>query len=198
MMKIDISGAIRELRRAHQGLRASTFDAAVAAALNHTIAKAKTGAARQIRTVYKIKQKDLSGKNGSLTTIRANPKKKIAVLLAMGRPIPVFKFGARKRKDGVSVNIMGSRKVIKGAFFATMKSGHKGVWGRGEYIRGDFAWRKKRQRKRGNDVPIEEIKTVSAPTALMNQIVLQVLDKRMRTDFKSRLAHELARRSPAL
>lgn len=49
-----------------------------------------------------------------------------------GKPIPLSAYPSRQTSKGVSVhvNATGSRKVVKGAFLATMKSGHKGVYSR--------------------------------------------------------------------
>lgn len=48
-----------------------------------------------------------------------------------GTRIPVMAFNPRQVRKGVSVAInQGKRKVIPGAFIATMKSGHEGVYRR--------------------------------------------------------------------
>lgn len=50
---------------------------------------------------------------------------------ASGNIVPVSAFPHRQTKKGVAVEInKGSRKVIRSAFLATMKSGHKGVFRR--------------------------------------------------------------------
>jgi hypothetical protein len=48
-----------------------------------------------------------------------------------GKEIPLAKYPARQTKRGVSVLVnKGKRKLVRGAFLATMKSGHTGVFRR--------------------------------------------------------------------
>lgn len=48
-----------------------------------------------------------------------------------GEPVPLTAYPHRQTKKGVSVEVnRGKRTLIKGAFVATMKSGHKGVFRR--------------------------------------------------------------------
>lgn len=48
-----------------------------------------------------------------------------------GGPVPLVAYPHRQAKRGVSVEVnRGKRTLIKGAFVATMKSGHKGVFRR--------------------------------------------------------------------
>jgi len=46
-----------------------------------------------------------------------------------GTPVPLVAYPHRQTRRGVSVEVnRGKRTLIKGAFLATMASGHKGVW----------------------------------------------------------------------
>ena len=46
-----------------------------------------------------------------------------------GEKVPLVAYGPRQTKKGVSVSVnVGKRTLVKGAFIATMKSGHKGVF----------------------------------------------------------------------
>lgn len=48
-----------------------------------------------------------------------------------GEPVALAAYPARQTKRGVSVEVnRGKRSIVKGAFIATMKSGHKGVFKR--------------------------------------------------------------------
>lgn len=48
-----------------------------------------------------------------------------------GAQVPLVAYPARQTKKGVSVEVnRGKRTLVKGAFIATMKSGHKGVFQR--------------------------------------------------------------------
>lgn len=183
------------MRMANRKMKKSAFDSAVVAAINHTLGVAKTAANKEIRNEYKIRAKDI---RPALSIRRAKRGKNTweieGALVATGRPLGLIRFGARQTKKGVSVNVLGQRKVVAKAFIATMKSGHSGVFGRGNYNSNRFNFRYKRIRKRGNDTPITEMKTVSIPTAFSNDVVLKHLANKMATHFPKRLAHEIGRR----
>lgn len=65
--------------------------------------------------------------------------------------------GARKITKGISIqiNVDGARKLIPGAFKATMKSGHVGIFRREKY-----------SRLRDRKTPIKELFTTSVPDAI--------------------------------
>lgn len=51
------------------------------------------------------------------------------VMRVSGAGVPLGRYPARQTKKGVRVEVnRGKRVLLKGAFMATMKSGHKGVW----------------------------------------------------------------------
>lgn len=176
-------------------MKKSAFDAAVVSAINHTLGVSKTAASREIRKEYKIRAKDL---NPALRVRKAKRGRNTweieGALVATGRPLGLIKFGAKQRAKGVSVNVMGRRKIVAKAFIATMKSGHVGVFGRGGYNKGKFGFRYKRLKQHGKDLPIAEMQTISVPTAFSNDVVLKHLEAKMATHFPKRLAHELSRR----
>lgn len=189
-MQIDIRPAIRAIRKEAHGLTASQVNTAIARALNHTAAKAKTRSARDIGNIYKIKKAEIK-KN--IVIGRAHRSRQSAAIIARGQPLPIMAFGARQVKSGVSANIMGTRKVIRGAFIATMKSGHKGVFARGQYAGYKFGFRTKRIRKTGNDLSINELTTTSLPKAFSNNTVLTNLKTMVESELPPRLMHEILR-----
>lgn len=67
-----------------------------------------------------------------ITTMKINNLN--AHVESKGKPVPLIHWGAKWLVKGVTVNLIkGSpRDLIKHAFFATMKSGHKGVFWRQE------------------------------------------------------------------
>lgn len=82
-----------------------------------------------------------------------------------------------------------------------------GVFARGRYEGGEFKYRQKRNRKptayrrvKGklvpvfpSDLPITELKTVSVPTAMQQENVLEALSQKINSDLGDRLRHELSR-----
>ena len=87
-------------------------------------------ASRQIRDRWNIKAARV---NKALSTVfpRSGSELVWKVRSSYG-PTPLADFGARQTKRGVTVVIRkgGSRTLIPGAFLATMKSGHVGVFTR--------------------------------------------------------------------
>lgn len=187
--EIDIKSAVNDLRKEFSEFRPYKFNRAVARAINHTVAKSRTKTSRDIRSLYKVKSKELKQ---ALSTPKATAISLSGALKAIGRPLPIFAFGARQTKKGVTANIMGARKLIRGAFIATMTNGHKGVFARGKYNGYSFAFRDKRVKKTGNDTPINELTTSSVPKMMENTTILNEVIKGMETQFTPRLAHELA------
>lgn len=106
-------------------------------ALNRTIDQLRTEAGREIRKEYKVTLRGIR----QAATIRyaaAGQRFQFAELTFKGRPINLREFGARainpwnvkgrshnRRGGGVSVQVKvaGGRKLIAGAFLATIKSG---------------------------------------------------------------------------
>lgn len=98
--------------------------------LNRTIAQVKTEASRNIRQEVRLKAKDV---NRGLVIVRANSQKGALVTMQASiqvntNPVPLFQYGAKQTKQGVTVNVKGIRKLVKHAFIAKMKSGHEGVF----------------------------------------------------------------------
>jgi len=96
----------------------------------------KAEASRQIRARWNIKASRIA-KTLSLIFPRSGADL-VWILRSSYGPTPLADFGARQTSKGVSVLIYknGSRTLIQGAFLATMKSGHRGVFERtGEFGR---------------------------------------------------------------
>lgn len=114
------------------------YPKAAASALNKMAKQVRTQAVKEIGQKYNLKAADIKGVIQDPT--RATPTKLTARLKARVRGVGLIKFAARwKRPKGwgatwrgkppatVSV-IRGTRKPVKGAFIATMQSGHTGVF----------------------------------------------------------------------
>lgn len=180
-VKADISNALAKLERVRDDVR----EKAIVRALNKTADQVKVQAAREIRDagynlkVAKIKQ--------AITIRRASKSELVAVVRASGRPIGLINYGARQLKTGVSVQVKGGRKVIKGAFIATMPSGHRGVFvrkgkGHKKVGTGRTAW---------HGLPIDELFGPSIPSVFLNQVVQDALQSAIREKFPQIFQHEL-------
>jgi hypothetical protein len=89
-------------------------------------------------------------------------------VLVSGEPVPLVAYPARQTAKGVSVEVnRGKRTLIKGAFIATMKSGHKGVF-----------------RRRGKArLPIDELRGSRPVDALLHEGEAQGVADRGGTSF---------------
>ena len=187
-MKIDIRQAVKKLAHLTDQLSADKVALGTARAINHTLAKGKTAASKEIRSVYNIKAsyvgKAISITKSSRTTLEGT-------INISGSPMPIMAFSPRQTQKGVAVTIKrGNRKLINRAFIRRMKSGHIGVYARGEYESNSFAFRKKRIKKVGADLPIEELKTTSIPSAFTTQTIITAVATKLEADLGKRLEHE--------
>ena len=129
---IDVSWNTEELKALHPGRVMPAIAAAVRKAGATALRDMKSEATKRVRARKRIKVGEIR-KSFQLRSPRA---KEIdgadwTLLVKGGRRIPLTKFPHRQTKRGVSVEInRGQRTLIKGAFVATMKSGHKGVFRR--------------------------------------------------------------------
>lgn len=190
-MQIHISTAeaIRTIRRGFSDLTNGQQSLAIARALNRTIRSARAAASKEIRSIWKIRAKDIKAAQRIVPARRSNLEAK---KITFGRPLPIMAFGPRMTKKGVSVNIAGQRKYFPGAFKARMKSGHEGIFARGIYGQNRFNWRTRRLNKSPqNDNPITELKTLSIPVATRSNVVLRYIARKVTQDFPNRLSHEL-------
>lgn len=101
---------------------------ALSVGVNTTAKQIRTSAARKVAKQGGLKRKDVD------PAIRVFPYSTPSTLTAFvrgsGRPIALFKFNAKQTGKGVTANAWGVRKLYKGTFIATMKSGHTGVFAR--------------------------------------------------------------------
>jgi len=120
---VDLSRALAKLKMVESEARAG-----IARALNKTMTTARATASDEIKSAgYGLKVGDIKG---ALSIRRADARFLQAAVRAKGRPIPLIKYQARQTKKGVTVSVKGGRKLIAGAFIATMSSGHMGVFTR--------------------------------------------------------------------
>lgn len=168
-------------------------DTAMVRALNKTADQVKVQAARAVRDAgYGIKIADI--KRG-ISVRYAKAGEMRALVVVNGRPIPLIQYSARQTAKGVSVSVKAGRKLISGAFIATMPSGHKGV-----FVRQPDA----RHRKVANAnkpgwhaLPIRELFGPSVPDGMANDKVQAALQQFISDRFPKLLDHEsqwLARR----
>lgn len=157
-------------------------------ALNKIADQGKTFGAREIKSAgYNLKIGDIKR---AMRVRRASKGNLKATIITTGRPIPLIAYGARQTAKGVTVNVLSGRKLIPGAFIATMPSGHKGV-----YVRAPGAKHKKvgqGSKASWHALPIRELYGPSIPDAMNNKGVQAALLALTREKFPAVLAHEQA------
>lgn len=196
MLHSTIPDTIRRMRKEFKDLESPQFERAVSRALNRTASAANMASRKAIRAEYRISAKRT--KQAISVSRKANPDSLRADVKASGRMIPAMEFKSGRSGKGVSVNIKGERKLLRGAFITGMKSGHVGIFARadtsGGYADHQFLWRHVRLNKRGKDLPIAEVKTLGVPKAMANRAVLAALTRKTQEKFPPVLQHELTRR----
>jgi hypothetical protein len=98
-------------------------------ATNKTLTGVKTDASAAIRQTVTAKK---AAVDDTFKISKATIDKPSASIASTGRPVGLINFSSNQTKKGVSVQVRKDRprKIVPGAFIATMKSGHKGVFWR--------------------------------------------------------------------
>jgi hypothetical protein len=105
---------------------ANNIDKATASALNKVAAQARTEGKRAIAEGYTIKRSEIKPR---LKRARRNSLRAELSVYSKKLGLSLTKFKATKLKRGVKVAVKrGVPKLLPGAFKATMKSGHEGVF----------------------------------------------------------------------
>lgn len=103
-------------------------------AVNRTAATVRKRTVDVITGELNIKRRDLDGEHryGGVKVRKATVESLEAGVSVTGSRIPIFRFGARQNKTGVTYQVSrsGGRGLIRRGFVATMKSGHVGVFQR--------------------------------------------------------------------
>lgn len=105
------------------------YPKAVKRSLNAGISAARIEARKQIQREVTLKAKTI---NAALNENKASYIKLSSSLEADRRPVALINYKTSQTKKGVNVTInkIGKKTLWQGAFIATMKSGHKGVFSR--------------------------------------------------------------------
>jgi hypothetical protein len=98
-------------------------------AVNKTLSGVKTDASAAIRVVVTAQKKAV---DETFKISKASEARPSAYIASTGKPLALIDYSARQTQKGVSVQVRKDRprKVVRSAFIASMKSGHKGVFWR--------------------------------------------------------------------
>lgn len=159
---------------------------AVCKSLNRAANGMRTDAAKEARTIYNVKA---SAVKKAAEFRKASFGKPEATVNFTGKYIPLIAFSpypSRPKvyaKAGMTVKVKATRKRVRGAFVAQMKSGHIGVFKR---KKGDYGRNKKPYLQR-----IKELRSVSIPQMISNHKVSSQLQSKAVLRFNKNLDHEM-------
>jgi len=152
-------------------------DLATVRALNRAATSTRAEAARRIRAAYNIK---VGTARDQMRIERANRNRLVAEIVVSGRPIPLVEFAARQVRAGVTVQVKrGARKLRAGAFIATMRTGHRGVF----------------ERKGKRRLPIKELFSLSLPSMFTQKQIREAVERVALERFGIELRRELRYRT---
>lgn len=149
---------------------------AINATLNRIASMAKTAASRAIRERYNIKKGDLDEYFVIRKSLAGNMSSSLTVRARYG--LPIYDFAARQTRAGVSFQVIkgNGRRTFRHAFFATMSSGHTGVFERQRKVyTGAVSVKTGRPLKREK---IDELFTAD-PVGMMNEAGTEAVKKMM-------------------
>ncbi|MDY0882302.1 phage tail protein [Dongia soli] len=124
-MKVSID--FSQFKQALSQLGEKHFRAAGMIAVNDTARQANNLAVKLVAKESGLKSSDVRKR---VRIIRASRSTLTAIVRGSGRALPLYTFNARQTKAGVSAKAWGKRKVYRGSFIATMRTGHVGVFTR--------------------------------------------------------------------
>lgn len=168
-------------------------------AINDGLAGMKTDASTEIRAEINLTK---SVVDATFKTVKASVTSLSGVFTSTGKPVPLIEYGARQTTKGVSVQVKRSnpRSVVVGAFIATMKSGHKGVFWREWHqairkpVNRNIPYGKLPKQYR---LPIAQRFGPRVPDILSNEpvmtAVLKKADDRMHTNIDRQINYELSK-----
>lgn len=185
-MAINLRDQVARLRREFRDVDDKIVRQAAASALNRVAMQARTQASRTIARRYGLPTGAI--RKSLVISGRANRLQLTAYLKAEGVNLPLIVFKARQTRQGVTVKVGSRRTLVKSAFIATMKSGHRGVYSRGRYAPSGFAPSNKR-------LPITELVGVGVPTAFRNVEVQSALRALIEEKFPDVMRREVVFRA---
>lgn len=113
---------------------------AAARSINRTGTSARVEASKLVREEVNLKATDAK-EVIDVTRVSSNTplSRMVAYLKIAGKPIPLYKYGALPKRImtqaglriGVTVKVKKERKLVRGAFIATMPNGKTGIFWRG-------------------------------------------------------------------
>lgn len=166
----------------------------ISRSLNKTITGVRTDAVKEIQKEITPKAKII---RDTMKLNRSTFKNLKASLESKGKSVPLIHYAARPVKAGVTVQVLkkNPRTLIRHAFIATMKSGHKGVFWREQRhpeaakFQRPMPWFARLPKK--YRLPIRELYGPSIPAIFGKDPVINPVIKNAGNRLDKNLKHEL-------
>lgn len=160
MIQIEAKAELAKLGYLFSDIKDTAVSSAFLKSVNRALTTGRKEASQQFTAVYKLKSSEVKDRMIELKASRSrNINDMSAALVISNRPVPLILYKARQTKAGVKVNIRGNGQLVKGAFVATMKSGHTGVYTRDESRPSRHKWVRDTSKPKGGyskTLPIKE------------------------------------------
>ena len=124
-LDISVRSTIRSATLQLEARARGAVDASTVRALNRTATTVRAQASRKIRERYNLKAGVIKAQ---MKVLKATRSRLVAQIVAAGRRIPLIEFSARQTGKGVTARVTRARRLYRGAFITTMRSGHTGVF----------------------------------------------------------------------
>lgn len=103
-----------------------------ASGINSALSRSISRINKQVKAEYNITQKYLS--RMAVVSPKANSRTLYGSIKINDNKLPLIAFKAKQKASSISLSIHKGKSVtMRNAFITTMKSGHKGVFSRGQY-----------------------------------------------------------------
>lgn len=192
MNEINVDSAVNKLQELGKQLSKEQFSQAQARALNRGIQSAKSKAVKSIIQLYNIKKDDISK---SSVIWRANKNDLTAKIITTKTGISLIRLNPFQSEKGIVVEIKkGQPQLIRSAFINRVRSGHnneyEGVFARA-FAGKDPKFRHYRAKKTGNDLTIQNLRTLNNYQAFVNNRVQENVNEDVQNVVSKRLEHEI-------
>jgi minor tail protein Z (GPZ) len=177
-IQIDVRDTIKETIADITAIQQGISKKAAVRAVNRAVDGVATGASREVRKIYNVRARAIAAAMKKIKTSLRGRSISGSVVFS-GRNIPLIEFDARwtRTMPGASVRIKvgGPRKTLRTSFIATTGRGTRGVFVR-----------------TGKDrYPIKQLRSVSIPDTIRNQVVRTALITIGIDRFRREFLHQL-------
>jgi ribosomal protein L20A (L18A) len=189
MMHINTEQAIKDIQSSIGQLTPKQNASAISRALNRGINAGRTRANKLARETYNLTKESFDKK---IVIEKATKNNLFATMKVSRSTIAISNVNKIKQtEEGVSAQIIKKKRtILKGAFIHQTK-GFVGVFARGRYTGDSFEFRRKRIKKKGNDLDITALRTISPAGVMANPTVYTSTRDRAIEIFSNRYSHEI-------